>query len=227
MNFILDKAAPCEIKNNLSKFGNVIASAQTNIEDISVSTHPDMQIHFVNDSTAFCSPSLFEYYTERMPQYITLNKGDLEIGRTYPLNCAYNIARIGRFVICNTKYADKKILRYYSENNYTIINVKQGYSKCNICPITDNKFITEDAGIYKTVKETDEIIPIYKKVGDVCLNGFDYGFIGGATGQFDNNILFTGKPSPDLIQIIEDNNKNVISLSNDKMLDLGSIISFT
>ena len=227
MNFILDCTADREIKDNLSKIGNVFLSTAVDITDKSVSTHPDMQIHFVSDSLAFCEPTVFDYYKEVLPEHIILKKGIFKIGRTYPENCAYNIARVGGFVLCNTKYAEKSILDYYNTHNFTIINIKQGYAKCNICPISNEKFITEDMGIYKTTLNVSGLTGIPIKVGGVCLNGFDYGFIGGASGITEDSVLFTGSIPENIIDIIKQTGRHIVSLSSGRLFDLGSIISFT
>ena len=227
MNFILDCNANREIKNNLSKIGNVFLSTVVDIADKSVSTHPDMQIHFVSDSNAFCEPTVFDYYKEVLPEHIVQKKGIFKIGRTYPENCAYNIARVGRFVLCNTKYAEKGILDYYNTHNFKIINIKQGYAKCNICPISNEKFITEDMGIHKTTLNVSGLTAIPIRVGEVCLSGFDYGFIGGASGISEDSVLFTGPVSENIIDIIKGTGRHIVSLSSDKLFDLGSIISFT
>ncbi len=227
MNFILDCNANREIKNNLSKIGNVFLSTVVDIADKSVSTHPDMQIHFVSDSIAFCEPTVFDYYKEVLPEHIVQKKGIFKIGRTYPENCAYNIARVGRFVLCNTKYAEKGILDYYNTHNFKIINIKQGYAKCNICPISNEKFITEDMGIHKTTLNVSGLTAIPIRVGEVCLSGFDYGFIGGASGISEDSVLFTGPVSENIIDIIKGTGRHIVSLSSDKLFDLGSIISFT
>ena len=111
MNFILDCTADREIKDNLSKIGNVFLSTAVDIADKSVSTHPDMQIHFVSDSLAFCELTVFDYYKRVLPEHIILKKGIFKIGRTYPENCAYNIAKSRGFVLCNTKIRRKEYIR--------------------------------------------------------------------------------------------------------------------
>ena len=126
-------------------------------------------------------------------------------------------------------YAEKTILDYYNKNGYRIINVKQGYTKCNVCPIADNAFITEDSGICKTVRNTADDIKVYLLTpGSVRLDGFEYGFIGGASGRYGENILLCGSitKTEELKKIIDKTNLKIITLSEKELYDFGSIISF-
>ncbi len=231
MNFIIDRTMPKQMQKKLSEFGSLYLSTIVGTEDKSISTHPDLQIHFVTDNMAFCSPDTIEHYTKILPKNIKLKAGCSNVGGTYPSSCAYNIARIGNIIICNTECADKAIMDFYKETDKEIINVKQGYSKCNICPISDTSFITEDRGIHNSIQKDKHLTSHLIEVGSVSLDGFKYGFIGGATGVFDNKILFCGK-IPDgetgskIHDIIYKENMEYVELSDDKLQDFGSIISF-
>ena len=112
-----------------------------------------------------------------------------------------------------------------------IINVNQGYTKCNICPISNTAFITEDIGIHNAVQNICGIESVLLPVGSVRLNGFDYGFIGGATGFVGNKVLFCGSLSEnpykeEILSAIDKCGTEYFELSNDSLYDYGSIISF-
>lgn len=231
MNFIIDRTMPDVMVNNLEKIGNVYKSAVINAVDEGIASHPDLQIHFLTQTMAICGKSVFDYYRSILPHNIELYAGKTDIGDTYPQICAYNIARVGEFVICNLKYAEKSIIDFYKRQGKKIINVKQGYTKCNICPISDNTFITEDMGIHNAVQNICGINSVILNTGSVALKGFDYGFIGGATGFVENKVLFCGSLSenPYKEEILLSINKcgaEYFELSNDKLYDYGSIISF-
>ena len=143
MNFIIDKTMSERMIYKLSKYGNIYWSMEINSNDKAISTHPDLQIHFINSDTAVCAPETAAYYRDILPDFINIVCGDKNLGANYPEVSAYNIARVGRYIICNTKIADTKILEYYKNNGFTIIHVNQGYTKCNVCPLTENLFITD------------------------------------------------------------------------------------
>ncbi len=229
MNFIVDCKANEEIIKNLEKLGNVYKSSSLkNLKDLSVSTHPDLQIHKASKGTFFCAPEVFDYYKLILPQNVNLISGKSNIGRTYPLDCAYNIGRIGNYVFCNLKYADENIINYYKSKEFNFIHVNQGYTKCNMCIVNDKTFITEDLGIYKKALEIPDILPIYLKENVSSLQGFNTGFIGGASGRFKDLLMFCGKvePKSELEAILNKYDIKYLELSKDKICDYGSILTF-
>ena len=124
MNFIIDRTMPDVMVNNLEKIGNVYKSAVINAVDEGIASHPDLQIHFLTQTMAICGRSVFDYYRSILPHNIELYAGKTDIWGTYPQICAYNIARVGEFVICNLKYAEKSIIDFYKRQGKKIINVK-------------------------------------------------------------------------------------------------------
>lgn len=229
MNFIVDKTMPDLMIDKLSHYGAVFKSTKIKTEDEAVSTHPDLQIHFVSDNIAFCPPSTAEYYKRVLPSYVNLHIGTANPGDTYPSVCAYNIARVGKHIICNTKIADNNILKYYKENNYKIIHVNQGYTKCNVCPISDSSFFTEDRGIFDSLKNEPTLTAYLLEKGGVRLSGFDYGFIGGATGKIGDTLICCGKLEANkekILKILSALNMQLLELSDDSIYDYGSILSF-
>ncbi len=193
-----------------------------------VNTHPDLQIHFVSEETAFVAPELYEYYKTILPDYLKIKSGNKSIGGTYPDNVAYNIARIGNFVILNKKYADGNIVDFYEKHGYTLINVNQGYTKCNIC--TDGEIaITEDSGIAKALGNNG-INTLKIPVGTVSLENFQYGFIGGASGCLNGKILLSGTADEQIkdkiTEFSEQNGTEICFLDKEKLTDYGSILYF-
>ena len=226
MPFIVDKTIRDSLLSSLKTIEDaVLFSYNYDIVYEPVNTHPDIQIHFVNKDTAFVPPELFTYYRNILPLYIKLYKGNKNLNGTYPYDVAYNISRIGHNVIFNPKTADPEIIRYYNDSNYTFIKVKQGYTKCNICTDGDVA-ITEDEGIYRALVEHG-IRTLKIPVGTVTLKGFKNGFIGGASGNIDKKVLFCGHmENTDIIEFLNKNNTEVLSLDNDVLTDYGSIIYF-
>ncbi len=230
MPFIIDKNMRQSCIDYLRKIDSEIYFSQ-NYDKIyfPVNTHPDIQIHFVDSRTAFVPPELFNYYKNTLPFFIDLKKGTRPLSGTYPGNVAYNVARIGKYAILNKKTVDANILNYYIEKGFTIINVKQGYTKCNIC--TDGKVaVTEDEGIYSALNENG-IKTLKIPAGSVRLEGFDYGFIGGASGSFRDKILFCGEIKNKAIfdqikSFFKSNDTEIIVIDKEELTDYGSILYF-
>ena len=112
------------------------------------------------------------------------------------------------------------------------MQVSQGYSKCPLCIVDQNSFITEDEGIANTLKRHN--INVLKiSAGDVRLPGLDYGFLGGASGKISKNLLaFTGdirqhRDYDKIYDFCAERSVELISLSNEELIDIGSIIPVT
>lgn len=196
-----------------------------------VNTHPDMQIHFINKSHAVVAPCAFEYYRSILPERVFLQKGTADPDGTYPGDISYNIAKIGNRIVGNLKYTDKTLLNIYSELGYELINVNQGYAKCNLCIVNENSVITEDEGIYKTLcSKGIDVLKLSSR--EISLPGFPYGFIGGASGFInDNTIAFLGNIKnhteyKKIENFVKSKKVNIISLLSTKVADFGSILYF-
>lgn len=126
------------------------------------------------------------------------------LGHAYPNNIKYNAAQMGCHLIHNTNHTDSVIPEKAKEYQLELIHVKQGYTKCNLVIIDDKAAITSDRGLAAVLKKHDlEILLI--SPGHVALTGFSYGFLGGASGRVDDEIIFNGNLSahPDFEKIIE------------------------
>ncbi len=232
MAVIIDKFADPESLATLKKLN--IEYYKTESLDFlyePVNTHPDMQIHFVDDNTAVVAPSVYEYYAKILPSNITIYKGEKDPGRTYPEDCAYNVAKLGKRVIGNLFYVDSVIKDLYTAKNFEFINVKQGYTKCNLCVVDNNSVITEDEGLFKTLsKQGIDVLKI--PYGEVKLKFFDNGFIGGATGKIvPDKIAFYGDVSQtsyfeQIESFLSTRSVEMISLSQNTLNDFGSILYF-
>ena len=229
-NVIINREAPCEIKKTLLQFGyEIILSADIKGNNSPIKFHPDIQLHVLAENNIVCAPNCYDYYKSVLSDKINLLKGKTKIGVTYPDDCAYNVARVGEYIICNTNITDKTILDFYCDKK-TIIHVNQGYSKCNICIIDDNTILTEDIGIHNTILENNFDLKSYLiPKGSITLKNFPYGFIGGASGKIKNNLFWYGNISahPDyniISRIARRRGINIISLSENQVEDFGSII---
>lgn len=197
-----------------------------------VNTHPDMQIHFIDDSTAVVAPGVFEYYKNLLPLGVVLLKGKKNPGSTYPDDTAYNVAKVGKRIIGRLASLEGTIKEIYTQKGYDFVDVKQGYAKCNLCVVDENSVITEDEGLYNTLTKTGmNVLKI--QAGAVALPFFKNGFLGGASGFVSKNKLaFCGSlenhPDADKIfDFIKNKNVDIIQLSSTKLCDYGSILKFT
>lgn len=234
MYIIVNTAIAKEIKNQWMEPGyHFISSTTLTALPKPIATHPDIQIHPLRNDLAICAPEVFDYYREQLPAQIRLIAGTKSLGRTYPMDCAYNVACIGEYVFCNTNHTDPKLLSYYQENHKKIIHVNQGYTRCNFCAIDDKTVFTEDIGIHNTIIANNlPIKSILLPKGEVSLDGYPYGFIGGAFGAGENALFWYGNPiacsyGKEILVYVRSTQKRMLCLGMDKPRDFGGIICFS
>lgn len=228
---ILDYRADSEIVFNINKLGiDVIPSFQSLQVSEELSGHPDLQICEISNGVYVCSVESYEYYKTALLGYkIRLVCGDSVLKRNYPDDIAYNVARVGDTAIHNTLYTDLKIKEELDRAEINLIHINQGYSKCNICVVSDNAIITSDPGIHSALAISGMDVLLIQK-GYIDIFGWDYGFIGGASGKISSSVLaFCGNLSlhPDYDKITDFCNKHkvkCVSLSEKRLMDLGSVI---
>lgn len=197
-----------------------------------ISYHPDIQFFNCGNGKIIVSPNVYEEYLEILKDYkLEIIKGERKLNKKYPKDIAYNVCIVGKYAIHNFKYTDDKVLKYIEEKGYEKINVNQGYSKCSICVVDNNSIITSDKGIVNSIKESGACIEcLLIENGDIDLFDMDFGFIGGCSGNISKKeIAFLGnieKHSDFRIikEFLERKNKKIVSLSKNKLIDLGSII---
>src|SRR5690606_21807117 len=119
---------------------------------------------------------------------------------------------------------------YLKKENLEFVDVKQGYSKCSMAVIDERAIITADYPIYKELSKRG-IDVLLIQPGHIVLEGYSYGFIGGATGNLSKDVIMISgsmKEHPDKLKIenfIKRYNKEIYWLSHEKIIDIGTIIT--
>lgn len=150
------------------------------------------------------------------------------IGYKYPDDIVYNGASTGRFFIHRLDKTNEALLNEITKLGLTLVDVKQGYSKCNVCIVDETHIITSDEGIARACQGYD-IYVLLISPGHIALPGMSCGFIGGASGLVGNEVIFNGDLSlhPDfeeINQFILSCGKRPIYFKGKPLLDIGSII---
>ena len=109
----------------------------------------------------------------------------------YPYDVALNCKAIGKTVILNRETVSKDILEYCENEGKKIINVPQGYAACSTLALSETEFVTSDKGIYNELIKYG-FNPLLIKEGYIEIDEYDYGFIGGASGFYDDTLYFFG-----------------------------------
>lgn len=197
-----------EIKRRLGKTcGKLIALEPNPSLPTPVSAHPDMQILKIDD-TAVITRELYDSNCElRSALDSGLNVRFAEHAHTgvYPGDVGLNALKIGQYLIAKTDSLDPEVRRLCGEKDIEIVNVRQGYAKCSTLAL-DNAVITSDTGIVAAVRRLG-FDALMVTPGGITLEGYDYGFIGGAS-YYDSEsktVYFFGDITqyPDSIRVVD------------------------
>jgi hypothetical protein len=225
---IIDPRASDDVKENLAGLGlEIIPIPLTDLVAEPVSGHPDIQV-FIHGNNAFMHPDISADFIRSVEQYCNVTVCTTGLDSKYPLDIPYNIACIGNIAIHKKDCTAPEIKKYLSENNINLIHTSQGYSKCSTLIVDNNSLITSDKSIHKSA-ETMGIDSLLITTGYIDLPGYNYGFIGGASGEFNNTVFFAGRIDhhPDFDRIknfIISKEKSIIYLSENRADDIGSIL---
>jgi len=184
--------------------------------------HADLQVLKINKHL-FVNEELLPYVDSDLQKQTFV-----QIGETYPKDCALNIKIVGKYAIFNDKCIDSTVYEFLHNNDYHEIIVKQGYAGCSICKINDTAIITADASIAKAMSDTGiDVLKI--KSGHILLPCYETGFICGCNSNDDQNVYFNGNvyDHPDADQIcsfISKHQKQIICLNNGPLTDIGGFV---
>lgn len=158
--------------------------------------HADMQVLPINNDIFILQEC--EVLKEKLKNK-SLHLCNKNVGKSYPENIILNFLYLNNKLYGKMSAIDDSLLSYCTLNNIERINVNQGYTRCSVLVINDNAVITSDISLKKAF-EANGVDVLLISSGSIVLDGFDYGFIGGASGCLDNNtIIFFGniKNHPD------------------------------
>lgn len=226
---IIDSRASVKTADALKKLGyNVVLTPQIDHTYTTICGHCDIMLYKLCDNKIVTEPTVYDYFKKNLPG-VEVICGKTIITDKYPMDIAYNAARVGNNVICNIKYTDDIIINFANKNNFKLLNTKQGYAKCSICIISDDAIITSDKNIQSVAKENN-IDVLLVDDNKIKLKNFKHGFIGGATGLLNKSILAVNgniklhTNYKDIKDFAEKHDVELISLNNEEITDIGSII---
>lgn len=197
--------------------------------DTPVSSHADM-LMLVLDNTVFCYE---DYFLENLEIFEMLKESkniifvSNECKKEYPYDISLNVLIVGNNLICNKKYVAKEVINYADTHGYTVIDVKQGYSACSTLVVNESLAITSDVAIKKAIESIGKTAFLIDN-SSINLPGYNCGFIGGASGAFDNKIYFFGTAdyllkNEEIASELKKQNVEIISIIPDGVYDFGGI----
>ncbi len=148
----------------------------------------------------------------------------------YPYDARLNFCIVNDKLIYNPQTADKCVIEQLNVN--TKIPVNQGYTKCSVCVVDEQSIITSDKMIAQAAQQNAMNVLLIDKPF-VVLDGFEYGFIGGASFKINaDEIAFTGLINDAAIknrieEFLSARKIKPIYLTDKEIFDIGSAIPLT
>jgi hypothetical protein len=231
---IISGEASHEILNNLLDRGiDIVQTIKLDSLACQIACHPDMVMHPIALNTLIIAPEVFDYYSEKLIPYgLKIIKGVSRLEKSYPNDIKYNVCRLGDHFIHKKRYTDKAIKDYYKNFGIDMIDVTQGYTKCSITLVDNQSAITADKIIAEKLILAGYDILLVEK-GWVDLPGYEYGFIGGASGNISpKEMVVTGSliNHPDRAHVeafVKSKGIEIIELSKAPLIDLGTVFLFS
>lgn len=182
-----------EIAEKIQRFGveTIGVTADKGLQS-GVSEHADMLCSYLGGGKFLLAKSQSELSGVLMRWGADVCYIDETLGFDYPKDIALNFLLLGGRVFGRPDSLSKKAVDYFKANSIKMVNVKQGYTRCSCAVVNENAVITQDEGIENALKsEGVDVLRI--SCGGIRLDGYDYGFIGGACGLIDKDrLLFFG-----------------------------------
>ncbi len=157
---------------------------------------------------------------------------DTKIESEYPHDVAFDALVLKSAIIARLDSLPDEVKAHAANMGIALLDTKQGYAKCSAVRVSESAVITADKNIAKAAETAGaDALLISAAPEKIRLDGYDYGFIGGASGVLEDTVYFTGDISshPDAERIAEfckAHKKKMISLSSEPLNDVGGIFFF-
>jgi hypothetical protein len=192
--------------------------------DPAIASHPDMLLFPCENGIFVLGGHKLD--TDDVPQ-LPIKQAP---ARKYPHDVLLNAARIGHYLVCRPDSTAAELLQYAKEAGLTVLPVRQGYAKCNLCVVSDHAAMTEDASIAAALRSAGmDVLQI--DAGGVALPGYPYGFIGGASGSDGTHVFFYGDLSlhrygERIATFCQKHGRIPVSLASHQLTDVGSLLFY-
>jgi hypothetical protein len=218
---------PREAEALLSAYGECVRIPPLASLPAPVCAHPDMQMALLGGKMIIHSENtaLSEILRKRHIPYIAEPRA---AGDAYPHDVLLNCFALGNLFFCS-KYTSEAALAAALSAGLTPVVTKQGYTKCS-CLCLHESIITADGAITCACAQHGAQY-LHIGAGSIGISGYDYGFIGGASGVIGDTVIFFGdiNTHPDgekIKEYIYSKNMNIICAGDGRLFDYGGLVIF-
>jgi hypothetical protein len=227
MKFVIVDYRQIHIQRKFSEMGfKVIPFTAEGLVYPAIDGHPDIFIFFFQHNFII-SPNIPKHIINFfVKNNIPYQFGKKTVGYDYPETVPYN-AYVDNEVAIIHPYIDESIKDFLY--NKEIIEVKQGYVRCNVFRI-GKSFVTSDVQIHHALIqkgfESHYVLPT-----NIVLPGVKHGFIGGCFGEDKKRIYFAGNAGFPYFLLFEklasSTQKTLILLGQHGTYDVGGLLIFS
>lgn len=229
--FIVDNRYMDAVRAAFGSFGHFVPSVRCPELPEPEACHPDMAV-FAAGGTVICAPSVYAAYCRLLSPFgINLVQGQTAIGRDYPKSVAYNVLCAGGYAFAHWAVTEPQIMKTIERCGMIRQEVAQGYARCSALAFGEN-LITADPSIAQAAHRCG--LSVLKLTpGHILLPGYEYGFIGGASGLLDaHTIGFFGDlslhPEGERIRrFIRERGFAICEVSGRPLTDVGTVLRIT
>ncbi|MBN3036568.1 MAG: hypothetical protein JW861_13360 [Bacteroidales bacterium] len=218
-------ADPLALKT-LEAHGQVIPFGTTGITYDSIACHPDVFFCPLGEHLVVAPNSPAGYTDILRQEGVLLVEGEQPVGAEYPGTARYNAVGTSHYLIHNFRYTDGGITSRSGERD--LVQVNQGYTRCNLLPLPNDVFITSDHNIAKVLQYMGlKVLLVFPD--EIRLPGFRYGFFGGVCGIRGNMIFLHGSlkhhsQGDRIREFMYGSGCEIVELTGGPLTDVGSII---
>lgn len=157
--------------------------------------------------------------------------GNSPLSNVYPQDISYNAVQLSRHFFHRLDITEPKILEFIrNSTSLESIHVKQGYTRCSSLVVGNQAVITEDKKLYE-IYVTNGYCALFIEPGQIVLEGFEHGFIGGVGGTIEKTVVINGSlkhhTQGDVMRdFILAQDYQILELSSEKLEDCGSIFYY-
>ncbi len=147
----------------------------------------------------------------------------------YPYDAQLNMCIVGDHLIYNPKSSDCTVAGHI---NKTKLTCRQGYTKCSIAVVDERSIITADKKIAASACGAGLAVLLVRE-NLTALDGFEHGFIGGASFKINRNkMAFTGIIEDEaerrsIERFLNERGIAALYLTEHRIFDIGSAIPIT
>lgn len=203
--------------------------------DVRLSGHADLSILHAGGEKLWLSPYLQESgLAARLAEYgAALHYADIAQSAEYPHDAQLNIAALDSVFIYNPKVSYAPAVEHLTGTQKMLsVAVRQGYARCSVLAVDERSIVTQDAGIARAAWNAGLDVLVIS-AGHVALDGFEYGFLGGAGFKLTaDTMAFTGlldmhPEKPRILAFLTERGINTVYLTDLPVFDIGSAIPIT